>query len=217
MPTHKKFSWDLFHDSPVIGIVRGLEEDVVYKIADTMLEAKLYTVEVTMNTPDALSIINDLINKFPGMNVGAGTVCDIPGLRAAIDAGAQFIVTPIVAEDVIRQCVATNVPIFPGGFTPTEIYKAWELGASGVKVFPASLLGPDYIRNVTAPLDQIKLIPTGGISLGNISSYFAAGAYGVGMGSSLYLKNVIEPFDRAALLEHFNSVRSEISGSYSPE
>ncbi len=213
MSVPHSFSWDLYHETPIIGIIRGLGEELIYQIAETMLKANLGTVEITMNTPDAAKIITALVERFPGLNVGAGTVCNTSELASAIEAGAQFIVTPIIDEEVIRQCVAANIPVFPGGYTPTEIYKAWELGASGVKVFPASVLGPKYIKDVNAPLDQIKLIPTGGISVDNIKSYFAAGAYGVGMGSSLFLKSAIADLDFKSLYNHFVLINSSIESS----
>src|SRR5690606_18081736 len=103
----------------------------------------------------------------------------------ALDAGAQFVVTPITDEEVISACVERDIPIFPGAYTPTEIYKAWSLGASMVKVFPASKLGPDYIKEVLAPLQQIHLMPTGGVGLENMEAFYKAGAKGFGIGSQL--------------------------------
>ena len=118
----------------------------------------------------------------------------------------SFIVTPVINEEVIQSCVSQGIPIFPGAFTPTEIYKAWSLGASAVKVFPATQLGVTYIKDVSAPLNDIKLLPTGGVSKTNIKSFFEAGAYGVGMGSSLFDKQLISDQNYTALKEHFKSI-----------
>jgi len=119
-----------------------------------------------------------------------------------LDAGAQFIVTPIIDEAVIKKCLALKIPIFPGAYTPTEIYRAWSLGATMVKVFPAGKLGPDYIKEVLAPLNQIQLLPTGGISLDNIRAFIKAGAKGFGIGSSLVPKHMVENGEWDALYDH---------------
>jgi 2-dehydro-3-deoxyphosphogluconate aldolase/(4S)-4-hydroxy-2-oxoglutarate aldolase len=113
---------------------------------------------------------------------------------------------------VISTCVEKGVPIFPGGYTPTEIYQAWSLGASAVKVFPASQLGVKYIKDLSGPLPQIKLVPTGGVSIENIGSFFAAGVSGVGMGSSLLDKKLIAAEDYDGLQLHFQAIRRQIEG-----
>jgi 2-dehydro-3-deoxyphosphogluconate aldolase/(4S)-4-hydroxy-2-oxoglutarate aldolase len=156
-------------------------------------EAGLTTLEVTLNTAGAPALIRLLVQEFGGtLNIGAGTVCTPEQLDQALNAGAQFIVTPILDEAVIAGCVAAQVPVFPGAYTPTEIYKAWQLGASLVKVFPATKLGPGYIKEILAPLDHLKLLPTGGVSIDNFTQFLQAGATGVGIGSQLFPKNLLE-------------------------
>jgi len=216
MPNKRAFSWSNFHKTPVVGIVRGLGIDVVKKIALAYEEAGFYTIEITMNTPDVATIIGELRADFPELNIGAGTVCNLEQLEVAINAGAQFIVTPIIDEAVIEKCIASNIPVFPGAYTPTEIYKAWSLGASAVKVFPATQLGPQYMKDVLAPLNDIKLVPTGGVSLNNINSFYSAGVVGVGMGSSLFDHNMISRNDFKGLKSHFDDVRNEISSFCKP-
>lgn len=210
MTNNLSFSWELYEKAPIVGIIRGVEMDTVLKIAKTYVEAGLYTIEITMNTKGAASIISALRAEFSNLNVGAGTVCSIDDLNSAIDAGSQFIVTPVINEEVIKSSVLRGVPIFPGAFTPTEIYKAWSLGASAVKVFPATQLGVTYIKDVSAPLNDIKLLPTGGVSLGNIKSFFEAGAIGVGMGSSLLDKKLIQEENYDDLKNHFIKIKTEI-------
>ncbi len=210
MKTNDSFSWERYYKSPIVGIVRGLERETVLNIAKTYLDAGLSTLEITMNTPGVVTLISTLRKEFPELNVGAGTVCTIKDLKIALEAGAQFIVTPVIDEDVIKNCVNRNIPIFPGAFTPTEIYKAWHLGASAVKVFPATQLGPQYIKDVLAPLNEIKLVPTGGVSRDNIKSFFEAGAVGVGMGSSLLNKEFIANNDFEGLKNHFICIKNEI-------
>lgn len=208
--TNTPFSWDLYNKAPIVGIIRNIPIKTVLKIAKTYTEAGLFTIEVTMNTEGASEIIKTLRNEFPAMNVGAGTVCSKEDLHNAIEAGSQFIVTPIIDEEIIKEAVTKKIPIFPGAYTPSEIYKAWMLGASAVKVFPATQLGPQYIKDVLAPLNRIKLLPTGGVSIENIHSFFKAGAVGVGMGSSLLNKNLIQKEDFEGLKDYFLKIKFEI-------
>ena len=210
MQNKTAFSWQRYNSTPIVGIVRGLGLDKVRHIVDAYISAHYYTIEITMNTPNVAKIIAELRLNYPDLNVGAGTVCTMADLDTAIAAGAQFIVTPIIDEAVIKKCVAMQIPIFPGAYTPTEIYRAWSLGASAVKVFPATQLGPQYIKDVLAPLNQIKLMPTGGVSKDNINSFFEAGVVGAGMGSSLFNKQMIKDNDFDALQNHFIAIRNEI-------
>jgi 2-dehydro-3-deoxyphosphogluconate aldolase / (4S)-4-hydroxy-2-oxoglutarate aldolase len=120
-------------------------------------------------------------------------------------------VTPVIRKKIIRSCVKKEIPIFPGAFTPSEIYNAWLLGASMVKVFPAKTLGPDYIKDVKAPLSQVKLMPTGGVDLDSIESFKKAGADGYGIGSPLFKKNMIREKDWVGLKEHFKKFVEKFS------
>lgn len=206
----RQFSLDKFRKNPIVGILRGLTTKEVLEIAPIYLESGFYTLEITMNSPAVLETIAAVAKEFPELNLGAGTVCTLQDLNRALDAGSQFIVTPILDKAVIERCVRKNIPVFPGAFTPTEIYRAWSLGASAVKVFPATNLGPAYIKDVLAPLNKVKLIPTGGVSLQNINAFFEAGAVGVGIGGSLFDKSLIENRDFKGLKTHFDSFRTKI-------
>jgi 2-dehydro-3-deoxyphosphogluconate aldolase/(4S)-4-hydroxy-2-oxoglutarate aldolase len=200
----QEFSWQEFSKVPLIGIIRNLSMDEISKILPVYQSAGLTTIEITMNTPFAADIIRSATEQYKGkLNVGAGTVCSVEDLKLALEAGAQFIVTPILNPEVVKLCVKSKIPVFPGAYTPTEIYQAWELGADMVKVYPATALGPDYIRDVKAPLNKIKLLPTGGISLGNIEAFMKAGADGLGIGGQLFDKQLIKNQDWDGLLEHF--------------
>lgn len=206
------FSWELFNKVPVIGIVRNVHLEDMIEILPAYQQAGLTTIEITMNTPGAEEIIKYALQKFSGMlNVGAGTVCTKDDLEKALDAGAQFIVTPILRKKIIRSCIKKEIPVFPGAFTPTEIYEAWSLGASMVKVFPAKTLGPDYIKDVKAPLNQVKILPTGGIGLDNIESFRKAGADGFGVGSPLLDKHLIKNKDWVGLQEHFKKFVEKVT------
>lgn len=198
------FSWEEFNKVPIIGIIRGLTLEEIKQILPVYIAAGLTTIEITMNTLSAAEIIRYTAENFSGeINIGAGTVCNTKDLHEALSAGAQFIVTPIITEPVIKACVKAQIPIFPGAFTPTEIYQAWEMGASMVKVYPATSLGPDYIKDVKAPLNHIKLLPTGGINKENVNEFMKAGADGVGVGSQLFHKQNIKDKDWGSLKVNF--------------
>lgn len=210
--SNNDFSWSLFNQVPLVGIVRNLTFDVIAQILPVYLSSGLTTIEITMNTPSAEDIIRYAADKYRGqLNVGAGTVCSLDDLKQALKAGSQFIVTPILNPDVVRYCAKEGVPIFPGAYTPTEIYQAWELGATMVKVYPATALGPDYIRDVKAPLNKIKLMPTGGINLSNMQSFMKAGADGLGVGGQLFDKELIKSANWDGLKDHFKQYASYFS------
>lgn len=187
------FSWELFNKIPVIGIMRNLPVDKIIQIASLFAEEGLTNLEITLNSPGASELISELANRFKDViNIGAGTVCTAVELQIALSAGAAFIVTPVVNEEIIQKCVSMAIPVFPGAYTPTEIYRAHVLGAAMIKVFPASVLGPAYIRELSGPFPHFKLLPTGGISLENMDDFLRAGAKGVGMGGNLFPKEIIE-------------------------
>lgn len=198
------FSWENFLKIPIVGIVRNLLDEEVIQILSLYESAGLNTIEITMNTPNAKDLIRYAKDHFfKKLNVGAGTVCNLADLEVALEAGAQFIVTPIVNRAVINQCVQKKIPIFCGAFTPTEIYTAWELGADMVKIFPATSLGPSYIKEIKGPLNQIKLLPTGGVNVDNCLEFLTAGSAGLGIGSQLFNVSYIREKNWKALSEHF--------------
>ena len=186
------FSWEKFNTLPVVGILRNFPAAQTDALATHYADAGLTCLEVTMNTEGAADTIARLSDTFAGrLNIGAGTVCTRQDLDKALGAGAAFIVTPVLAGTVIKTCVRRGIPVFPGAYTPTEIYQAWAMGADMVKVFPASGLGPAFIKEVLAPLDKLKLLPTGGVGLENMEEYLRAGAAGLGIGSGLFPKDLV--------------------------
>lgn len=206
-----QFKQELFEQMPVIGIMRNISMDDVNCIVPYYIKAGFTCLEITMNTPNACQIINQLSTAYPNMNIGAGTVCNMDDLKKALDANAAFIVTPIINERIIDYCRTHKIPIFPGAFTPSEIYKAYTLGATAVKVFPATQLGVTYIKDVLAPLNKVKLLPTGGVTLDNIQKFFEVGAFGVGMGGSLFNKEMIARKDYDGLYEHFGKIVNKVN------
>lgn len=208
------FSWAKFQQVPIVGIVRNFSLATVKQIMPVYQEAGLSSIEITMNTKGAADIIHFIRKSYPTLNVGAGTVCTEKDLTEAEDAGAQFIVTPVTDKKIIQACVKKKLPIFPGAFTPTEIYKAWSLGASMVKLYPARTLGPGYIKDIKAPFSQIKLLPTGGIGLDDIVGFRQAGADGFGIGTPLFNAKMIQEENWSGLLEHFSSFVTRAKAAY---
>lgn len=205
----QSFSWERFSRVPVVGIIRHIALDDIIQLLPLYAAAGLTTVEITMNTPGAVDIIRHAIKEHGNdLNIGAGTVCSATDLELALDAGAQFIVAPIINEEVIAPCVQKNIPVFPGAYTPTEIYRAWKLGADMVKIFPAT--SPGFIKEIKAPLGQIKVLPTGGINLANFTDYLDAGASGLGMGSQLFDKKLIADKNWKGLGEHFAAFTNKL-------
>ena len=169
----------------IVAIVRGVQPHDVIKIAHALVAGGVTTMEVTMNSFNALSVIKELSKEMSGkMLIGAGTVLDEKMLKEAIDAGARFIISPIVDKKLIKATKKLGAVSIPGAFTPTEIFKAHSFGGDIIKVFPASS-NVNYIKEVRAPLPQIPLMPTGGVSLENIKEFQKAGAVAFGIGGSL--------------------------------
>ena len=210
-----EFKADKFDEMPVIGILRNVPLPDIEAILPFFIKAGFTNLEVTMNSTGAEEMIRYLSENFPSLNIGAGTVCDKNDLKRAVKAGASFIVTPVVDEKVIKKCVKWGIPIFPGAFSPLEIYTASKYGATGVKVFPANQLGPSYIKDVLAPFQHLKLYPTGGVNLENISAYFKAGAKGLGMGGTLFLASLMETKDYENLGLHFEKVALAVNNAKS--
>jgi len=170
----------------VVAVIRMKDPAKLRAVVDALAEGGVRALEVTMTVPNAVNLIRELAPTMPeGFLLGAGTVIDPDTARAVIDAGARFVVGPVFRPDVIRACHERDVPAMPGCFSPTEILAAHEYGADIVKVFPATMLGPQFIKDVRAPLPQVKLMPTGGVTLDNAGDWIRAGAVAVGVGSAL--------------------------------
>lgn len=202
------FSQAKFEEMPIVGIIRGIAKDKAARVFALYEKVGFSTIEITMNTEGAGEMITHLVASFAGrLNVGAGTVRTMEELDEALQAGAQFIVTPIVNQAVIEKCAAKNVPIFVGAYTPTEIFQAWQWGATAVKVFPTITGGTTHIKAVKAPLEMIPLIPTGGVNIDNIPEFFDLGIYGVGMGGQLFPKTMIEQENWEELEQQLQKVK----------
>jgi 2-dehydro-3-deoxyphosphogluconate aldolase / (4S)-4-hydroxy-2-oxoglutarate aldolase len=173
-------------ENKIVAIIRGSKPEHVLAIANALYEGGIKVLEITMNSPKALNVIEEVSGALGDkVLVGAGTVLDKETAREALLAGAKFILSPTVDIETIKMTKRYGAVSIPGAFTPTEILQAYENGGDIIKVFPASSLGPGYIKDIHGPLPQIPLLPTGGIDLTNIGSYIKAGAVGVGLGSAL--------------------------------
>ena len=181
------FSTELFERLPLVGILRGLPAEKLRPVVEAARDGGLTNLEITMNTPGAAAqILAAKEIARDKLNIGAGTVTTMRLLDEALESGAGFIVTPTLTISVIERCVQLGVPVFPGAFSPSEIVRAWELGAMMVKVFPADSLGPDYLRSLKGFCPHIRLMPTGGVDLHTLEAYAKAGADVFGVGSPLF-------------------------------
>jgi 2-dehydro-3-deoxyphosphogluconate aldolase/(4S)-4-hydroxy-2-oxoglutarate aldolase len=185
-----------------IAIIRLDDLTEALQISRALQAGGITRLEFTLTNARALEALGEVRRTFgDGLVVGAGTVLDGDMATASIEAGAQFLVTPTLVPDVIAVANNKGLPVVCGAFTPTELLTAWRLGADLVKVFPAGTLGPGYIKDVLAPLPELKLVPTGGVNLETSPAFLAAGAYTVAVGSQLVGKEIVRKKDWAGLTE----------------
>jgi 2-dehydro-3-deoxyphosphogluconate aldolase / (4S)-4-hydroxy-2-oxoglutarate aldolase len=200
MPRTKEQLLKTVIDTGVIAVIRAPAADVLLPIAEALLAGGIPAVEVTMTTPRAIAGIEMLADRFGDRAViGVGTVLDAATARDAIAAGAEFVLSPSFEPEVVATTRRYGKISVPGAFTPTEILRAWTAGADIVKVFPSTVLGPGYIRDLLAPLPQLRLSPTGGVDQKNAGDWIKAGAVCVGTGSSLVSKDAIAKNDWPAI------------------
>jgi 2-dehydro-3-deoxyphosphogluconate aldolase/(4S)-4-hydroxy-2-oxoglutarate aldolase len=193
---------NLLLDRKVVAIMRAKSSEQLIEAAEAIFAGGMSVIEVTMTTPNALDVIEKARAKFES-NVlfGAGSVLDPETARAAILAGAQFIVCPALNLETIGMCKRYGIPVLPGAFTPTEVLTAWEHGADVVKVFPTSIGGPGYIKAIKAPLPQIRLAAVGGVNLSNTADFFRAGCVTVGIGGELLSQDLLDKKDFGTITE----------------
>lgn len=187
-------------DDGIVAIVRSPHAQQLIGVARALAEGGVRAIEITMTVPNALDVIREVGREMGGqIRLGAGTVLDPETARAAILAGAEYVVSPALNLDVIRMCRRYDKPVMPGAFTPTEVLTAWEAGADVVKVFPADVGGPNYLKALLAPLPQIRLMPTGGVDLDTAAAFLKAGACCLGVGSALVDKDAVRTGDFARI------------------
>lgn len=187
----------------IVAIIRMKESGKLRAVVDALAAGGVRALEITMTVPRAIELIAEIAPTLPaGFLLGAGTVLDDDTAHRAIDAGAQFLVSPVFRPDVITAGHSHDVPVMPGCFTPTEILNAWERGADIVKVFPATALGPGYIKDLRGPLPDIKVMPTGGVTIENAGDWIRAGAVAVGVGSALLDATAIQSSSFGAITDN---------------
>jgi 2-dehydro-3-deoxyphosphogluconate aldolase/(4S)-4-hydroxy-2-oxoglutarate aldolase len=194
-------------DAGIVAVVRSPDWQQLVDVARALVDGGVTVMEITFSVPNALEVIRQ-VHAALGDRIllGAGTVLDPETARAAMLAGAEFIVSPTLNLEVIKLCRRYDKLVMPGAFTPTEILTAWEAGADIVKVFPADVGGPNYLKAIRGPLPQIRLMPTGGVDLNTAADFLKAGACCLGVGSQL-----VEP--KAVAARDFGRIR-ELAGRY---
>jgi 2-dehydro-3-deoxyphosphogluconate aldolase / (4S)-4-hydroxy-2-oxoglutarate aldolase len=190
------------YDLGVIAVIRLQDANKLAKVVEAIRLGGVKAIEITMTVPNAVTMIRSLASSIPSdVLLGAGTVTNPKTAEAVIAAGAQFVVSPILNLDMIKACNAADIAVMPGCYTPTEIFAAWNAGADVIKLFPATALGPKYLKDIAGPFPHIKMMPTGGVTLDNVGEWIAAGAVAVGIGSDLLDKKAIDQENYALLTE----------------
>src|SRR5438132_2472877 len=211
-------------DCGIVAVVRSRDSQQLVEVARALADGGVTVVEITMSVPDALDVLRRVRSALGDrVLLGAGTILDPETARAALLAGAEYVVAPTLNLDVIRVCQRYSKLVMPGAFSPTEILTAWEAGADVVKVFPADVLGPAFFKAVRAPLPQVRLMPTGGVDLKTAADFLRAGACCLGVGGQLVEPKAVAEgnFDRIRDLARqyvavVQQVRREAGGSGSP-
>ena len=184
--------------------MRGIPHDSLEPLLDAVVQSGLETVEFAMNSSGAGGLIKKAVARYgKKLMIGAGTVLDLRDLKTALGSGATFIVSPVVVEAVVRYCSRHKIPVFPGALTPSEIYRAWQTGATMVKVFPARCFGPEYFREVKGPFPGIELLACSGVTSENMGVYFKNGASAIAFGAGVFRKDWIAA-------KKFHMIRQEL-------
>ncbi len=205
-------------DGGIVAILRAASGELLVDVAQALHDGGIDVIEVTFTVPGVLDIISAVRNRLGDrVLLGAGTVLDAESARAAMLAGAEFVVTPTVCRPAIEVCRRYDKLVMAGALTPTEILTAWEAGSDIVKVFPADIGGPAYLKAVHGPLPHVRLLPTGGVNLETLPAFVRAGASAVGLGTALVEKDALERRDfqrlrdlAAAYVQRLRTVRSEM-------
>lgn len=200
-------------DTKIVAIIRLDDAEPIYQLATALYKGGVKAIEITVGTPHALEEINKL-SKHKGILPGVGSVVDAKTAKAAIQAGAQFIVTPTTKLEVIEIAHQYGKPVLSGALTPTEILQAYEWGADIIKLFPAAIFGLPYFKAVKAPMPYIPIMPTGGVTIENAAEWLKSGAVCLGVGSTLVNKKLIVQKDFAAITKVAQQMRLVVDNAF---
>jgi 2-dehydro-3-deoxyphosphogluconate aldolase / (4S)-4-hydroxy-2-oxoglutarate aldolase len=195
-----------------VAVIRAKEPEKLKKIIEAIAKGGITVAEITMTVPNAIQLIEKMSNEVDdNLIIGVGSVLNKQTAIDAINAGAKYVVSPILKKEIIETAHKYNVPAMPGCFTPTEIQTAFEYGADIIKVFPADVVGMAFFKSILAPMPHLKLMPTGGVSLTNAGDWIKAGACAVGLGTALLDKKAIEKEDYNTLTENASTIMNNIN------
>jgi 2-dehydro-3-deoxyphosphogluconate aldolase/(4S)-4-hydroxy-2-oxoglutarate aldolase len=199
-------------NNKAVAVIRMSDPNKLMKVAEAIYKGGVQSVEITMTVPGALKIIEEA-SKTVGdhINIGVGSVLNRQTANDAISAGAKYVVSPVFKLEIVQEAKKHGIPVMPGAFTPTEILTAFEAGADVVKVFPADIVGMAFFKGVLAPMPQLKLMPTGGVSLTNAGDWLKAGACAVGVGSALLDKKAIAEENYSLLTQNAEKLIASIN------
>ena len=198
-------------DNKVIAVIRSKSKDNLMPFIDLIVESGINSIEITLTTPNALSVIKQLKSYYKGsILIGAGTVTDLDSAKKALDAGAQYIVTPVLNMEVIDYVKKSRFPVISGAFSPTEIYNSFHAGSDMIKIFPANLLGIENFKSIQVIMPKLTLMPTGGISSENAREWLNAGADVLGIGTSLINDQIISNKDYDKLKSNSQKILESI-------
>ena len=198
-------------NNKVIAVIRSTTSDDLSPFIDLIVESGINSIEITLTTPNALSVIKQLKSYYKGsILIGAGTVTDLDSAKKALDAGAEYIVTPVLNMEVIDYVKKSRFPVISGAFSPTEIYNSFHAGSDMIKIFPANLLGIENFKSIQVIMPKLTLMPTGGISMENAREWLNAGADVLGIGSSLINDQIISNKDYDKLKSNSQKILESI-------
>lgn len=208
---NKSEKLNLIRETGIVAIMRAKSSEQLIAAADAIKAGGVMVIEVTMTTPGALGVIEAAKTRY-GEDVlfGAGSVLDTETARAAILAGADFVVAPTLNLDMVALCNRYSIPVMPGCYTPTEALTAWEAGADMIKLFPASVGGADFVKAILAPLPHLEIVPVGGVNLDTAANFIHKGAAALGVGSSLVNQKLLDAGDLDELTRRAKAFITEV-------
>ena len=198
----------------ILVILRHDKPFDVEGVFNAVLGTGLKTIEITLNTPKAFDLIEKAVKLFDTeVCIGAGTVLSLTELKKVVDIGGRFIVSPMFNREMVEYCSAAEIPVFPGALTPTEIFDAYKAGAYMVKVFPASVFGPSYLKTIKGPLSETKILAVGGINSANVNNYLSNGADAVAVGGGIIKQKWVESKNFQAIQDNIVKFRDAVECS----